>query len=83
MFDENEFLTDDYDTYLDMLHMFQYRIFRCTYNAWAVDAASSWLKDRKLAYEPGPDYVKRKVKGFVYKLLVNRASNTLCLRFQK
>ena len=83
MFDQNELLRDDYETYLDMLHMFQYGIFRCAYNAWAVDAASSWLKDRNLAYEPGPDSVKRKGKGFVYKLLVNRASNTLCVRFQK
>ena len=83
MFDETDLFRHDYETYLDMLHMFQYGIFRCAYNAWAVDAASSWLKDRNLKYEPGPQSVKRKGKGFVYKLLVNRASNTLCVRFQK
>ena len=82
-FDNNALVKEDYETYLDMLHMFQYGIFRCAYNAWGVDAASSWLQDRNLAYEPGPASIKRKGKGFVYKLLVNRASNTLCVRFQK
>ena len=82
-FDDNALVKEDYETYLDMLHMFQYGIFRCAYNAWAVDAASLWLKDRNLAYDPGPASIKRKGKGFVYKLLVNRASNTLCVRFQK
>ena len=83
LFDDNASIQDDHNTFLDMLHMFQYGIFRCAYNAWAVDAASSWLEQRNLAYEPGPDSVKRKGKGFVYKLLVNRASNTICVRFQK
>ena len=76
LFDDEATVKSDYNTFLDMLHMFQYGIFRCAYNAWAVDAASSWLDERNLAYEPGPDSVKRKGKGFVYKMLVNR--HTMC-----
>ena len=79
---ESNIFKDDYETYLNMLHMFQYGIFRCAYNAWAVDAENKWLNERNLAYEPAPAHIKRKGKGFVYKLLVNRASNTLCVRFQ-
>ena len=81
-FTKTSIIKDDYDTYLDMLHMFQYGIFCCAFNAWAVDAETKWLQDRNLVYEPAPASIKRTGKGFVYKLLVNRASNTLCVRFQ-
>ena len=82
IFDRQDFVRDDRNTYLDMLHMFQYGIFRCAYNAWAIDAANAWLHQRNLDYKSAPDGVTRQGKGFVYKLLVSRASNTLCVRFQ-
>ena len=35
-----------------------------------------------MAYKPAPDFVKHKGKDFVYELLVNHASNALCVHFQ-
>ena len=67
----------------DMLHMFQYGIFRVGYNGWALECAREWMKKRNITYpslrasERG-----RKGKGFVYRLLVSRASNSICFRLQ-
>ena len=89
MMSEDDLYVDNYNLYLDLLHMFQYGIFRCAFNAWAVDAASEWMINRKIKYKtchsrvvPSEKQVVRKGKGFVYRLLVSRASNTLCVRFQ-
>ena len=78
-----------YDDFLDLLHMFQYGIFRCAFNAWALDAASDWMHNRSIKYKENTKVsvedgqkVFRRGKGFVYRLLVSRASNTLCVRFQ-
>ena len=40
------------------------------------------VQDRNLVYKPAPASIKRTGKGFVYKLLVNCASNTLFVWFQ-
>ena len=78
-----------YDFYMNLLHMIQYGIFRCAFNAWAVDAASEWMANRNVEYETDKENLMsakkygRRGKGFVYRLLVSRASNTLCVRFQK
>ena len=84
------FYEERYDLFLDLLHMFQYGIFRCAYNAWAVDAANDWMAKRNIVYESHKDSMllnkkrySRRGKGFVYRLLVSRASNTICVRFQK
>ena len=78
-----------YDDFLDLLHMFQYGIFRCAFNAWAIDAAGDWMHNRNIKYKENSKLsvedghkVFRRGKGFVYRLLVSRASNTLCVRFQ-
>ena len=70
--------------------MFQYGIFRCAFNAWAVDAANEWLVQYNIKYDninvplfKENNHIRRKGKGFVFRLLVSRASNTLCVRFQK
>ena len=72
----------NYEETLNMLHMFQYGIFRSGNNNWALDEAHSWMKMRNLAYKSKTEPNTRQGKGFVYKLLVSRASNTLCSRFQ-
>ena len=78
-----------HDLYMNLLHMIQYGIFRCAFNAWAVDAATEWMSNRNIEYECGIEDLMsskkygRRGKGFVYRLLVSRASNTLCVRFQK
>ena len=86
IFKDKTFVSENYSLYLDMLHMFQYGIFRCAFNAWAEDVADSWMRSKNLSYID--DYVDDKPKtrpgkGFAYKLLVNRASNTICVRFQQ
>ena len=95
VYDIVSFLSEDYmfvkryDDFLDLLHMFQYGIFRCAFNAWALDAASDWMHNRSITYKENSKIsvedgqkVFRRGKGFVYRLLVSRASNTLCVRFQ-
>ena len=84
MSDKNLF-RHNYETFLDLLHMFQYGIFRCQFNAWALDASNEWMSQKKIQYKVQKDDDARKSrgKGFVYKLLVSRASNTVCVRFQK
>ena len=95
VYDIVSFLSEDYmfvkryDDFLDLLHMFQYGVFRCAFNAWALDAASDWMHNRSIQYKENSKIsvedgqkVFRRGKGFVYRLLVSRASNTLCVRFQ-
>ena len=80
---KKDIMQQNYEMFLDMIHMFQYGIFRCAFNAWAIDAADSWLKKNNLAYTKPLDKIQeRKGKGFVYRLLVSRASNTICVRLQ-
>ena len=90
MMSSRSFFEQNYEFYLDLLHMFQYGIFRCAGNAWALDAANDWMVKYNIKYDDtnsnsfkDQNKVRRKGKGFVYKLLVSRASNTLCVRFQK
>ena len=76
----------DYNQSLDMLYMFQYGIFRCGYNAWALDEARRWMEEKNVSYEitkRKKGDLRRQGKGFVYKLLVSRASNSICARFQE
>ena len=83
---DQKFKSENYNTYLDMLYMFQYGIFRCQFNGWAQDASIEWMNARNISYsDPTRDGSGRKKrgKGFVYKLLVSRASNTVSVRFQK
>ena len=40
-----------HDLYMNLLHMIQYGIFRCAFNAWAVDAANEWMSNRNIAYK--------------------------------
>ena len=82
-----EFYQDNYNTFLDILYMMQYGIFRCQYNGWAQDASNEWMQRSKNIAYLDPDKIgnkkKKRGKGFVYKLLVSRASNTVCVRLQK
>ena len=66
----------------NMIHMFQYGIFRVGYNSWALQAANDWMKSRNIAYSDKEKFSRRKGKGFVYKLLVSRASNSIGDRLQ-
>ena len=90
MMSNRRFFQQNYDFYLDLIHMFQYGIFRCARNAWALDAAGDWMENYNIQYLNvkkdafrNENCVKRKGKGFVYKILVSRASNTVCVRFQR
>ena len=72
----------NYEETLNMLHMFQYGIFRRGNNSWALEEASHWMDKRNIHYITKAEGKSRQGKGFVYRLLVSRASNTLCTRFQ-
>ena len=83
---DRDFFLKEYNKYLDLLHMFQYGIFRCQFNAWAQDASNEWMTKKNITYGDRTNTIKKlqkRGKGFVYKLLVNRASNTVCVRLQK
>ena len=86
LFSDKEFVAQNNELYFNMLHMFQYGIFRCAFNGWAIDAATAWMKRHRIDYEKKSLTVKskhtRRGKGCIYKLLVSRASNTICVRFQ-
>ena len=85
-FTSRESFYEDYNQSLDMLHMFQYGIFRCGFNAWALEEARNWMDEKNLCYEVKmrrKGDARRQGKGFVYKLLVSRASNSICARFQE
>ena len=63
-----------------MIYVFQYGIFRVGYHEWALQAAEDWMKMRNITYEN--EGQRPKGKGFVYKLIVSRASNSICDRLQ-
>ena len=81
-----QYFTSNYNSFLDLLHMFQYGIFRMQFNGWAQDASNEWMLANNIKYSSIIDIKglrKKRGKGFVYKLLVSRASNTICVRLQK
>ena len=83
MMSDPDFYEKNVELVRDMLHMFQYGIFRSGYNAWAHDSADEWMRNRNIQYiDVSTGTQGRKGKGFVYKLIVNRASNSLCERLQ-
>lgn len=88
MYDVVDFLSDasffeeHKALFRDMVHMFQYGIFRVGFNAWAMNAAKEWMDERKITYGPGNLKWRRRGKGFVYKLIVSRASNSISDRLQ-
>ena len=76
-YDENRTLVRD------MLHMFQYGIFRDGCDGWALECAREWMKKRNIKYDSLCTCERgRKGKGFVYRLLVSHASNSICFRLQ-
>lgn len=78
-----EFYDENRTLLRDMLHMFQYGIFRVGYNGWPLQCAKDWMKKRNITYDSlRACELGRKGKGFVYRLLVSRASNSICFRLQ-
>ena len=51
MMNSKKLYSKRHDLYMNLLHMFQYGIFRCAFNAWAVDAAAEWMTKHKLTYD--------------------------------
>ena len=66
-----------------LIHNIQYGIFRRGFNLWAVNAANSWIKEKRIKLVGSTDNIKRRGKGFVYSNLVLRASNSISDRIQK
>lgn len=65
----------------DMIYMLSFGLFRMGYNTWAIEAERQWLTSHNLAYkEKTPQ--DRSRKGFVYMLLVHRASDMLSKQIQ-
>ena len=83
MLSDDTFYSNNKDLFRDMIHMFQYGIFRSGYNGWAIDCAHEWMRRRNIVYDDTRmGKHGRQGKGFVYKLIVNRASDSLCDRLQ-
>ena len=83
MMNSRKLYSKRHDLCMNLLHMFQYGIFRCVFNAWTVDTAEEWMSKHKVTYDSMEEQLKggkkygRRGKGFVYRLMVSRASNTL------
>lgn len=77
-----DFYEKNIELYRNMVHMFQYGIFRVGYNSWAIEAAQKWMEERNITFEDKNKGIRPKGKGFVYKLIVSRASNSICDRLQ-
>ena len=83
MLSDPAFYSENMDLVRDMLHMFQYGIFRTGYNGWAHECANEWMHERNIQYlHLNTGKKARTGKGFVYKLIVTRASGSLCERLQ-
>ena len=83
MLSDPDFNKKNIELVRDMLHMFQYGIFRSGYNGWAHECAYEWMHERNIQYSHlNTGKKSRTGKGFVYKLIVQRASNSLCERLQ-
>ena len=63
-----------------IIYHMMYGIFRVGYNQWAHEVAKKWMDDKKVIYEREP--IGKKTKGFIYSLLVHKASDTITKRFQ-
>ena len=48
---EDDIFVNNFGDFLDLLHMFQYGIFHCAFDAWAIDAASEWMIDCNIKYK--------------------------------
>ena len=60
---DQKFKSENYNTYLDMLYMFQYGISRCQFNGWAQDTSIEWMNTRNISYsDPTRDGSGRKKK---------------------
>ena len=83
MLSDPDFYPENMALVRDMLHMFQYGIFRTGYNGWAHECANEWMRERNIQYTHLNTGKKARTgKGFVYKLIVTRASGSLCERLQ-
>ena len=64
---DREFYEKNLKLYRDMVHMFQYGIFRVGYNGWAIECAKQWMNKRNIKYFDDQSAERgRKGKGFVY-----------------
>ena len=80
---------DDVNRSRYIVYMMSYGIFRNGYNSWIHEAVSEWIKGFKIAYKPLDSNTlianghQRQGKGFVYRLLTTRATNSMSNRFQE
>ena len=65
-----------------IVHRFSYGIFRNGHNRWAYKHVSPWMSQYRIAYDNTTKH-QRAGKGFVYSLLVSRASNTMGNTFRE
>ena len=85
---DKDWYTEQQENKQTLIHMVMYGIFRRGYNHWAVKASQDWLFkykiriDDKESIDPQAKGSRQK-KGFVYRNLVQRASNGIADRIQK
>ena len=65
------------------IYVLTYGLFRKGYNQWAITASNNWLKDHGLRYvdKDKADKAQQR-KGFVYRILINKASDRLTKKVQ-
>ena len=47
---DQEFFSENYNTFLRLLYMMQYSIFRCQFNGCAQDASNEWMRNKHVTY---------------------------------
>ena len=67
---DTDFYQKNKDLCRNMIHMFQYGIFRVGNNAWALQAAHDWMEKRNLTFEDKSRGIRRKGKDLCINLLL-------------
>ena len=86
---DKNWYTENQDSKQALIHMIMYGIFRRGYNHWAVKASQDWLFNYEIRIDENESIKNvqgqnsRQKKGFVYRNLVQRASNAIADRIQK
>ena len=80
IFGDTNWYSEDVTKHRHIIYLITYGIFRTGYNYWAKTESGNWLLEKHLEYDyTGQD---RKGKGFVYRLIIKKASDRLAKKVQ-
>ena len=75
---------DDTPRKQDIIYSMIYGLTRTGMDSWILNEEHDWLQNHNVAYKEGREFNnKRKLRGFVYSLLISLFSNTIITHFQR